>query len=52
MMTPSMVINDFHILCTGVRPTKTDPPLIVDANTELTRPIAFKRFKMVAGRNP
>jgi len=46
-----MVINDFNILCTGISPTKTDSPLIVDANAVLTGTIAFECFKMVAGWN-
>jgi hypothetical protein len=47
-----VVINDFHIFCTCIRPTKTDSPLIVDADAVLTRTIAFERFKMIAGWNP
>jgi hypothetical protein len=47
-----MVINDFHILCTCIRPMKIDSPLLIDANAVLTRTIAFECFKVIAGWNP
>jgi len=31
-----MVINDFHIFCSGICPTKAESALIVDANAVLT----------------
>jgi len=47
-----MVINDFHIFCTSIRPTKADSPLIIDANAVLTGTITLKCFKMIAGWHP
>jgi hypothetical protein len=46
-----MVINYFHIFSTCVRPTKTDTPLIVDANAVLTGTITLERFKVISGRH-
>ena len=47
-----MVINDFHIFCTCIRPTKTDTPLIVDTNAVLTGTITLECFKVIAGWHP
>ena len=47
-----MIINNFDIFCTYIRPTKADPPLIIDTNAVLTRTIALERFKMIARRHP
>jgi hypothetical protein len=47
-----VVINDFHIFCTCIRPPKTDPPLIVDTNAVLTGSIALECFKVIAGWHP
>ena len=47
-----MVINDFHIFRTYIRPTKADTPLIVDTNTVLTGTITLECFKVIAGRHP
>jgi hypothetical protein len=44
-----VVINDFHIFCTCIRPTKTDTPLIVDTNAVLTGTITLECFKVIAG---
>jgi hypothetical protein len=35
-----VVINDFHILSTCIRPMKADTPLIVDTNAVLTETIS------------
>jgi len=43
-----VVIHDFHILCTCIRPTETDSPLIVDTDAVLTNTITPERFKMIA----
>ncbi len=47
-----MVINYFNILCTNIRPTKADTPLIVDANAVLTQTITLECFKVIAERHP
>jgi len=47
-----VVINDFHIFCTYIRPTKADTPLIVDTNAVLTGTITLECFKMIAGWHP
>jgi hypothetical protein len=44
-----VVINDFHIFHPRIRPTKANPPLVVDTNALLTRTLALERFKMIAG---
>ena len=47
-----MVINDFHIFCTYIRPLKTDTPLIIDTNAVLTGTITPECFKVIAGWYP
>ena len=44
-----MVIDNFDIFRTCIRPSKTNPPLIVYADTVLTGTIVLKRLKMIAG---
>jgi hypothetical protein len=50
----SMVVDDFDIHCfrLSVRPLETDPPLVIDADAELPRPVTSKRFETVAGQFP
>ena len=38
-----MIVDDFDIHCTLVRPAKTHAPLIVDADAELTSPVTTQR---------
>jgi len=45
-----MVINDLDIPGVLVAPDKADAPLVVDADAVLPFPVAFQRFKAVAGR--
>ena len=45
-----MVIDDFDIKCMSIRPAKTDPPLVVDADAVLALAVAFQRFQPVSGR--
>lgn len=47
-----MIINYFDFFCESIRPAKANSPLIIDANAVLTGTIAFKRLKMIAGRDP
>jgi hypothetical protein len=44
-----VVINDFHIFWTYIRPTKADTPLIIDTNAVLTETITPECFKVIAG---
>ena len=45
-----MVIDDFHIIGVAVSPCKANTPLIVDANTVLAFPVAFKSPQTIAWR--
>jgi hypothetical protein len=47
-----VVIDNFQIFCTCIRPTKADTPLIVDTNAVLTGTITLERFKVIAGWHP
>ena len=47
-----MVINNFDIIRISIRPMEADSPPIIDANTVLTRTIAFECFKAIAGWHP
>ena len=46
-----MVVNDFNLGSFAFIPTKADPPLFVDANTELPFPVPGQPFKLVIGRD-
>lgn len=43
-----MVINDLHVFCAGVSPTKADAPLIVDAYAVFAVSLAFQGLKAIA----
>ena len=45
-----MVVDDFNGVRIAARPTETDAPLIVHANTVLPRAIAEQLFQMISGR--
>lgn len=47
-----MVVRDFYIMRVPVAPSKADSPLLIDADTVLSRSISFECFQPVAGRNP
>jgi hypothetical protein len=47
-----VVINDFHVFCPNLRPTKADTPLIVDTNAVLTGTITLECLKVIAGWHP
>ena len=47
-----MIIHNFYIFSTCLRPPKADAPLIIDADTVLTGPVAFQCLKPVSGWNP
>jgi hypothetical protein len=52
MDSPLVVIDDFNIFCTRIRPAKTDTPLIIDTNAVLTGTITLECFKVITGRHP
>lgn len=47
----SVVVNDLHLLRSGVGPHEADAPLVVDPDAVLTGSITLERFEPVAGRN-
>ena len=48
MSIPSVLVHDFDVDRTDVRPCEADAPLVVDTNTVVTFPIAFPGLKAVA----
>jgi len=46
-----VVIHNFDIFWTIVAPAKADSPLLVDADTELPKPISLQRFQVIARRD-
>jgi len=46
-----MVVGNFHIVSVTVLPSKADPPLAIDSDTELSGPITGKLLKPVARRD-
>jgi len=42
-----MVIDDFHIEGIAAVPAETNPPLVVDPNTELTRPCPLETLQPI-----
>jgi hypothetical protein len=47
-----MIIHNVNIVYIAVFPSETNPPLIVDTNAVLPLPVAFQRFKLIAGWLP
>src|SRR5690554_4670175 len=47
----SVVVNDLHLLRSGVGPHEADPPLVVDPDAVLPGPIALQRLEPVPGRD-
>jgi hypothetical protein len=46
-----MIIDDFDILSAGIDPPETHPEPIVDPDTVLSFPVAFKSFQSISGRD-
>ena len=46
-----MIINDSHILRTGLRPDEADPVLVVDPNAVLPLPLTLQRFEVIPRRH-
>ena len=47
----SVVVNDLNLLRSGVTPSKTDPPPVIDPDAVLTRSIALKTLKPIPRGN-
>ncbi len=46
-----MIVDNLDVEGVTIAPDKTDPPLVVDANTVLARTIAGQTFQAIARRN-
>lgn len=46
-----MIIHDLNFVCVRIAPDETDPPLIVNANAVLARPVSLQRLEPIATRN-
>lgn len=46
-----MVVDDLDVVRVPGSPAETDPPLLVDTNAVLPRPIPFQLLQAVAGRD-
>jgi hypothetical protein len=46
-----MIIDELNVVRDSFRPTKTDTPPIVDANTELANAVSFQSLKAIARRD-
>jgi hypothetical protein len=47
-----MIIHNFDIVHITTLPSKANSPLIIDTDAVLPLPVAFQRFKLIAGRLP
>lgn len=45
----SVVVNDLHLLWSGVCPSETDPSLVIDPDAVLTSSVALERLESVTG---
>jgi hypothetical protein len=43
-----VIIDDLDVFRSAISPDKADPPLIVDADTVLTRPVTAQRLQPVS----
>lgn len=44
-----MIVYNLNVEGIGFNPTEADPPLVVDTNAVLPRPLAAKNFQSVSG---
>jgi hypothetical protein len=49
---PSVIVDDFDVRRTRVGPSEADPPLLINPDAVLPRPVASELLQMVSGRNP
>jgi hypothetical protein len=47
-----MIVHNLCVSDATLRPSKTDPVLLVDPDTVLPPPVALQSFQVVARRNP
>jgi hypothetical protein len=47
-----MIVHDLDVFCTRRCPSKTDSPLVVDANAVLALSVGLQRFEVIAWRYP
>lgn len=47
-----MVVNDLHLLWSGVCPYEADAPLVIDSDAVLSGTITFQRLESVSWREP
>lgn len=50
-MVPSVVINDFDLVCAIHLQHKTNPPFLVNADAVLSPPIPLELFKVISWRD-
>ena len=50
MLLPSVIVDDLYVCGPFSCPDEADAPLLIDADTVLSLPIIFQRFKSIAGR--
>ena len=50
MLLPSVIVDDLYVCGPFSGPDEADAPLLIDADTVLSLPIIFQRFKSIAGR--
>ena len=48
----SVMVDDLHILCTGIGPAEADPPLLVDSYAVFAFPVSFQLLQTVAEWDP
>lgn len=46
-----MIVHYLNVMRLAIPPDEANPPLIIDPNAVLPRPISLERFEMVARRN-
>ena len=46
-----MVIDDLHFESISIAPFEAEPPLVIDPDAVLTRPVASQPFEPVAGKD-
>ena len=46
-----VIVDNFDVFSTGIRPVEANPPLVVHSDAVLTEPIPGELFESVTGRN-
>jgi len=50
LLFPSVIVDDLYVCGSFWCPDEADAPLLIDADTVLSLPVVFQRFKSIAGR--